>query len=487
MVDPIIRRGTKVVDLISANEGKLDANMTAYNFYKSKLDSDFMASKGKLTRKTGGGFGAGAKPATASLPEVPASDFSSEMTQSFNTHSDAAIFVYTRNASEGSDLVLVDETVKNGSYLALSDEERSVLEVMKNGPFKKRIVMVNASNVPELGWLDEYNIDACIYTNGVGGYGFDSVIDIMVGDITPSGKTNDTFAYNSYSAPSMENMGQFRYTNENEIGTDFAKNYIAYEEGIYVGYRYYETSYEDSVYNRGNAKSTAGVKTGNSSWEYSKEVQFPFGYGISYTTFTQTLDGVTVDEGDKSATVTVTVKNTGAYDGKEVVEVYAQAPYTAGGVEKSAVQLVGFAKTDELKAGTGSQTLTIDVDLRDLASYDRKEYKTYIMDKGDYYFAIGSDAHDALNNILAAKGKKTSDGMDKDGDANKAHKWTKRNFDKDEYSLSITNKAITNRFDSADLNYYMPDTYSYLSRNDWQGTYPKALSGLTATSRWSTR
>ena len=128
MVDPIICRGTKVVDLIDANNGKLDANMTAYNFYKAKFESGYKATTSKgvtsLTRKTGGGFGAGAKPATASLPEIPANEFSSEMTQSFDTYNDAAIFVYTRNASEGSDLVLVDETVKNGRYLALSDEEK---------------------------------------------------------------------------------------------------------------------------------------------------------------------------------------------------------------------------------------------------------------------------------------------------------------------------------------------------------------------------
>ena len=176
-----------------------------------------------------------------------------------------------------------------------------------------------------------------------------------------------------------------------------------YNEGIYVGYRYYETRYEDAVLGRGNAASAAGAWASAGDWNYAEEVQFPFGFGLSYANFTQTLEGVDVDWAAKTATVTVNVTNTSGMAGKDVVEVYAQAPYTAGGVEKSAVQLCGFAKTDVLAEGK-SEKVTVVVDLADIASYDYEEYKTYIMDEGDYYFAIGNGAHEALNNILGRQG-----------------------------------------------------------------------------------
>lgn len=304
--------------------------------------------------------------------------------------------------------------------------------------FDNVIVLINSSNAIAMGWLDEYDVDSVMWIGGPGQEGLRAVAEMLNGDRTPSGKLADTYAASSLSAPSMQNFGSYLYENVtledqfidtknytfvNSEGENVpiknAGAYIVEAEGIYVGYKYYETRYEDVVLKQGNADGTAGVfASENGKWNYSDEVSYPFGYGISYTEFEQKLDSVQVD-GNK-AIVTATVTNIGdTYSGKDVVEVYAQAPYIVGGVEKSSAQLCGFEKTDELAPGE-SQQLTIEVDMNDIASYDYANDKTYVLDAGDYYFAIGNGVHDALNNILAAKGKTVADGMDYDGIAEKA-------------------------------------------------------------------
>lgn len=464
------------IDLVKACENKIDMNKTIYDFYQQKYDD-----KVGFVETTGWG-GTTLNFRTANKAnEISADDFTQEVKNSFDSYNDAAIFVMTRIGGEGSDL-----NVSN-SYLSLSDEEKSVLQAMKDGNFKKRIVLVNTFNTPELGWLDDYNIDACLYIGGPGEVGMDAVTDILTGDINPSGHLADTYAYSVMSAPSMQNFGNFVYANADSITNKDSQKYLMYNEGIYVGYRYYETRYEDSVLNQGNATVSVGVfNSSANTWNYAQEVQFPFGYGLSYSTFTQKLNSVNVDWANKKATVKVTVNNTSSnYAGKDVVEVYAQAPMTDNGVEKSAIQLCGFAKTDEIQPGK-SQEVTIEIDLRDIASYDYQNYKTYIMDEGDYYFAIGNDAHDALNNILALKGKNLSDGMTSVGDAGNAVKANKASFDKDEYRLSKTNASITNQFETADINYYTKgtsDEVKYLSRKDWNGTWPKNMTGFSATQK----
>ncbi len=471
--------GDRKYDLIKAcANGKLDVNMTAYSFYKTKLGENYLAKNGALIRKTGGGFGGGT--AKYEVPEINASDFTDDVKNSFGDYKDAAIFVLSRIGGEGADLITTSATTSDPSkkYLALSDDEKSVLQAMKDGPFAKRILLVNTLNAIELGFLDEYNIDACLQIGGPGEAGLDAVIDILVGTTNPSGKLIDTYAYDSFSSPAMQNFGDYKWTNKDALNSSTLQTYLVYSEGIYVGYKYYETRYEDTVLNRGSAASKAGVYASKDNWNYSEEVQFPFGYGLSYTTFTQTLNSVNVNEKAKTATVSVTVANAaGGVKGKDVVQVYAQAPYTAGGIEKAAIQLVGFAKTDEIEPGK-SQTVEVTVSLKDLASYDENDAKTYVLEKGDYYFAIGNGAHDALNNVLKAKG---AAGLKESGDASKAHKWTKNDFDADEYMLSARNRKITNQFADADLNYYIEDAVKYLSRNDWNGTWPKDMSGLAAT------
>lgn len=475
------------INLVKAcsNDGKLNMNTVMYDFYKAKLDSGYEAKNGAITRKQGGGFGASAKPVAYTAPEINASEFTKEVTNSFSEYKDAAIFVLTRIGGEGNDLIKTSASEGADKYLALNEDEKSVLQAMKDGPFSKRIVLVNTFNAPELGWLDEYNIDACLYIGGPGEVGLNAVTDILVGKTNPSGKLADTYAYDSFSSPAMQNFGDFTYANSDSILNSDSRKYLIYNEGIYVGYRYYETRYEDCVLNKGNAASSSGTWASSDKWNYGEEVQFSFGHGLSYSDFTQTLGKVSVSWETQTATIPVIVTNNSSVPGKSVVEVYAQAPYITGGVEKSAVQLCGFAKTDVIAANSSAE-ITVEVDLNSIASYDYEKYKTYIMDSGDYYFAIGDSAHDALNNILAAKGKTKADGMTADGNASKAYKVNKATFDENEYSLSVTKRKVTNQFDNTDINTYTAGTsqeVKYLSRNDWSGTWPKNLTGLSATNK----
>ena len=458
----VVSSAERKYDIPKACEGKLNLNTTLYDFYKAKYD----AKVGFTEVKGWGGTSLNFR-VINKVNEINASEFGAEETNSFATYGDVAIFVFTRIGGEGSDL--------KAEYLSLTADEISVLEAMKNGPFKKRIVLLNTFNTPSLGWLDDYNIDAALYIGGPGEVGLDAVTDILVGNITPSGHLADTYVKDVNSHPSMRNFGNFEYANAADIVNPDARKYLMYNEGIYVGYRYYETRYEDAVLGQGKASSN--------SWKYADNVVFPFGHGLSYASFQQTLDKVSVDFASKKAQVTVTVKNTSSVKGKDVVQVYAQTPYTAGGVEKSAIQLCGFAKTAELNGGE-SKAYTVDVNLADIASYDYKTNQTFILDKGDYYFAIGANAHDALNNVLAAKGKTTGDGMDASGDASKAYKANKATFDKDEYRLSSQKTSISNQFQNADINHYVGGTaqeVAYLSRADWETTYPKNMTGFTAT------
>ncbi len=458
---------------------RLDMNQVIYKYYQEQLAADNQASKGALSRKTGGGFGANAKPVKYAVPEINPAEFPQEVKDSFATYADAAIFVLTRVGGEGADLIGHSAAEGVEKYLSLSDTERAVLQAMKDGPFQKRIVLINAFNAPELGWLDEYDIDAVLYIGGPGEVGMDSVVDILVGNVNPSGKLADTYAYDSFSSPAMQNFGNFVYENADAINNSDSRKYLMYNEGIYIGYRYYETRYEDTVLAQGNAASAKGAFASADGWNYAEEVQFPFGYGISYTTFEQTLQDVKVDETAKTAQVTVAVKNTGDVAGKDVIQVYVQQPYKAGGIEKSAVVLAGFEKTAVLAAGE-EKTYTVTIDLKDIASYDYKTAKTYVLEDGDYYFSIGNGAHDALNNILAAKGKTVADGMDAEGNAAKAHKWNKAQTTK--YDKSITGYTVTNQFDTVDINYY-GDLVTYLSRADWEATWPQNMTGFTATEQ----
>lgn len=405
-------------------------------------------------------------------------------------YNDVAIVMLAREGGEGMELELSD-SYEGISILALHQEEKDLLQMIQDsGKFKKVVALINSGNPMELEWLDEYGVDACLWIGLPGQRGFEGVANILTGAANPSGHLTDTYAANSLSSPAVVN-GSFN--NQNWANLDEVLAAVEDEdagvswstvqaEGIYIGYKYYETRYEDATLNQGNANDGVGASFGD-AWDYAKEVTYPFGYGLSYTEFEQKLDQVSVD-GDK-ITVSVTVTNTGDVAGKSTVQIYAQTPYgdyeKENLVEKSAIQLLDFGKTEMLEPGA-SETLTIECDKYLLASYDYRKAKGYIMSEGDYYIAIGDDAHDALNNVLAAKdaeGMVDITGAPVEGNADNTYTWTEK-FDQDTYKVSpYTGEEVTNQFADADLNNWENNGVTYLSRNDWAATYPTQPTQVT--------
>lgn len=440
--------------------------------------------------------------------EAPADFYTDSLTSTFEEYGDAAIIVFTRGADEGNDLSQ-SGGVGGISSLALQPNEIALLEMVQSykdqGVFDKVIMLVNSANAIELGALDDYGVDAALWIGLPGSTGMVGVVNVISGDVSPSGHLTDTYAADSLSAPAVMNavdssgywanadeiLDYVGYTTEGYSGEQNYTSYLVQSEGIYVGYRYYETRYEDCILGQGNADSTAGVYASDGGWNYNSEVTYPFGHGLSYTTFEQTLDDVTYNEETDNYEVTVTVTNTGdTYSGKSVVQVYAQTPYgdyeKENGVEKASIQLVGFAKTDDLAPGA-SETVTVEVERYFLASYDENGAQTYILSEGDYYLSVGDDAHDALNNILAEKGASGMTdiwGESASGNADKVYTWEQESLDTETYAVSRVNEdvEVTNAFDDADLNYWIDDTVTYLSRSDWEGTYPIDYSTVELTA-----
>ncbi len=484
------------------NEAGFKVNQAMLDWYGEQIQA--LKSAGE-DRSTPGMFAEyDAVPGLTRIAEIPASDVRGSGI-SYEGYDDLAIVTIGRSGGEGSDLA-AGRFTDGVSYFELQETEKELLKYVAGLGFGATVVLINSSNAMALDWLDDpaYGIDACLWIGGPGQYGMNSVAKILCGDINPSGKFVDTYSASSLSSPAMQNFGAYTYANANpETGTvggvnidgapgdltrvRYAVHYMIEQEGIYVGYKYYETRYEDVVLGRGNADGDAGIFTSSGdSWNYGEEVDYAFGYGLSYTTFTQKLAGVTYDRTSDTYTLSVEVTNTGKRAGKDVVQVYAQQPYTdfdrENGIEKSAVQLVGFGKSDIIEPDD-TKTVEVTVERKELAAYDAAVNKTYILEQGNYYLAIGSDSHDALNNILAAKGYDTTDRMDYNGDADKTYSFTVETTDNTSYAYSEANTGvkITNRFDSADLNYYGDGLVKYLTRNDWQGTFPSSYENLTAT------
>lgn len=393
--------------------------------------------------------------------EEDPSTYLDSVADSVKEYNDAAIVVISRNGAEAQDLT--------EDQLSLSDAEMSLVKYA-NDNFDDVIVMLNTANAIEMGWSDSQyfpNIKACMWVGYPGQEGITSIAKALTGEVNPSGRLVDTYAYDAMSAPATQifEYGEWTNTNNEENGPKNA--YTVYGESIYIGYRYYETRYEDTVLGQGNAS------TADSEYDYTKQVQYPFGYGISYTQFDYSDFSLT-ENGD-NFTAQVTVTNSGDVAGKDIVEVYFQSPYTdydrENLVEKSAVELCGFEKTGELAPGE-SETVSIDIPKETLRAYDYTNAKTYIVDDGTYYFAIGDDCHQALNNILAAKGYTTADGMDADGDDSLVGTYEQKEFDNTTYAKdAATGNEITNQFDYGNIQTY-DDSYVYLTRNDWTGTWP---------------
>lgn len=440
-------------------------------------------------------------PGEPSAAEIKA--VNSDYAASFAEYGDAAIVVISRPSAESRDYLPggVADGLGAEEPLQLTANERDTIEMAKKCS-DNVIVLLNSANAVEIGDLkNDPEIDSILWIGFPGCYGMLGVSDILCGRTSPSGALPDIYATYNMSAPAMQNMGNFQYENGAEMLTRGAGqtggttgNYLIEAEGIYVGYRYYETRYYDSVFGNGNAGSPVGAYASSTEWDYDKEVAYGFGYGLSYTDFTQEFEGepefnVSTDPEtsvcDATAVFHVKVTNTGDMAGKSIVQIYGQAPYTEGGVEKSAVQLLNFGKTDTLKPGE-SQVVSVEVDLQYIASYDNTydngdgTVGTYILDPGTYYFAMGNGAHDALNHMMARQG---ADPESLSGESNSAmayeHKITEDFISSTAFSVSKTGEKISNQLDYADWNYFQPGEVTYLSRTDWAGTYPKSYTDMT--------
>lgn len=365
--------------------------------------------------------------------------------------------------AEGNDLPY-DMSRYGGSadehYLELNSNEKDLLAAV-SAQFETVVVLIDSANAMQLDFVNDpaYGVDACLwYARPASGLG--SVAKILAGQISPSGRLPDIYVADNLSAPAMQNFGDFRYVDGSGNLTGYS--YINYAEGIYVGCKYYETRYEDAVLGRFSA----------GDYSYADAVVYPFGYGLSYTGFE--WSDFTVTESDGTYTASVTVANTGDMAGRDVVEFYVQAPYIEGGVEKAAVSLVEYGKTSELAPGA-SETVSVTFTRMDIASYDYRTDRTYVLDAGDYYVTAARDSHDAINNVLAAKGLTVENGMTAEGNASLV----------DSFSLServlvdaaVTGAAITNQLDDI-----LAENGTYLSRGDWSAVDSRALRYATGTA-----
>ncbi|MBO4989044.1 MAG: glycoside hydrolase family 3 protein [Clostridia bacterium] len=442
--------GAKSTDFMNSFEDHgLHINAEIRKLYKKSTHTNYGQGDPK-----GSGDGAG----DWKIDEMPQSEYTDAVKKSYASYSDAAIVVLSRGSGEGADLPRSMDRFGGEAdkhYLQLTKEEEDLFQAINDaGCFKKIIVVLHSAGAMQMDFVEKYNVDAVLWTAGTGVGGMESVPAIIAGEINPSGKTVDTYCYDNYSSPAMQNFGDFRFANADGSNSGFS--YVNCAEGIYVGYRYYETRYEDTVLKRANV----------GSYNYDKTVFAPFGYGLSYTTFDYSDYKCEYDSSKDSYDVSVKVTNTGSVAGKEVVEIYSQSEYTdydvQNKVEKSAVNLCGFAKTKELKKGE-SQTLTVEVPRYNLATYDSFGYGTFILDGGDYYLTAASDAHTAANNILAAKGESV------EGDKSLVQKFT---YETDASIYSTSNGfKVENQFDQARL----ADAV-YLSRSDWKKMDEKGVN-----------
>lgn len=385
----------------------------------------------------------------------------------------------------GVDGVDASQDLNQTDPLGLSDDERDLINAAveaKENNGGKVIVMLNNANAMEIDEIKNNDgVDAIMEIGFPGGYGFYGVADILSGEANPSGHLTDTYAVTNANSPAAQNFGNYEWTNADPSVNINAEEVEA--EDIYTGYKYYETRYADTVLGQGNADATVGSSTGK-AWNYDDEVSYPFGYGLSYTTFEQTLKSVDVDLANRTVTAEVDVKNIGDVAGKDVVQLYTSVPYTdydvENKVEKSAVQLLDYEKTDMIEPGE-SQTVTITADAQDMASWDsscENEAGTtgnWILDNGTYYFTVGNGAHEAVNNVLAAQDQ------DVEGNKDNVQTWELGDFDSSSFAVTLNSTPVENQLQDADLNSWMEDTVTYLSRNDWEGTWPETYKDLTAT------
>ena len=451
----------------SLNEAGFVTNPTLKNFYESSQSGPVRTANSSDLDN-----GDNQKIATA---ETPQNKYTDAVRNSYADYSDAALVVITRIGGEGFDLPRYQGDSEgavspDSHYLELDQNEIDLLTAVTDGTFKRVVVVFNTPSSFEATFLKDSayaafadKIDAAVWIGFTGSNGITALGEILNGDVNPSGRLVDTYVHDNLSSAAMQNFGDYRYVNED--GSLSGYSYVNYAEGIYVGYKYYETRYEDAVLKQGNA----------GDYDYAATVAYPFGYGLSYTDFE--WSDLKVDWDGDLCTASVTVKNTGFTSGKDVVEFYVQSPYIPGGVEKAAVALAQYVKTSELAPGE-SQRVSVTFSKQDIASYDAKDAKTYVIDAGDWYVTAAHDAHEAVNNVLAAKGKTTADGMTANGNTAMAAKYTvseRELLNKD----AVSGAEVTNQLDDI---VYADDTV-YLSRSDWSVMDNNGLEYATGVAK----
>ncbi len=434
-------------DTVSMLDGMKEAGIET-NSELSKLYTDYRAD-----RPTVGMFAQ-----DWTLPEVPAAQYTDELISNAKDFSDEAIITITRVGGEGADLPM-DMTAdgitytnnsedyadfqKGESFLQLSQTERDMIDLVTKN-FSKVTLVYNGANTFQFDFLSDYpQIKSVVWCPPAGQTGFSALGDVLAGETNPSGKTSDTFLKDLTQSVSYNNFGLFEYTNMDDLAAKYTgftgdevtaiPGFVNYSEGIYVGYKFYETAAAEGAI------------------DYDSMVAFPFGYGLSYTSFEQKLDDVTYKDG--TVTVDVTVTNTGDTAGKDVVEVYYNPPYTNGGIEKASTNLVDFEKTDLIEPGA-SQTVTIEFEDDDMASYDYKNAKAYVLEQGDYAVSIQSDSH----NVIDSKTISVDETITYDSDSN---------------SHNGDQVVATNQFDDA------AGDVTYLSRADHFANYKEATAAPT--------
>ena len=360
--------------------------------------------------------------------EVPAASYTDELLASALDFSDTAIVVISRIGGEGDDLPIdmyaagLASTDDGRHYLELTQDEEDLLALVKAQGFERTVVLINAANAMELGFLEDDGIDAALWVGTPGGEGFAAVGQALTGTVNPSGRLTDTYAYDLTSSPAYCNAGDFTYGNLD------GRHYVEFAEGIYVGYRYYETAAADGFI------------------DYGTTVQYPFGFGLSYTTFDQVIEAF--DDAGGTISVTIEVTNTGDVAGKDVAEVYYTAPYTKGGIEKAHVVLAGFAKTKLLKPGE-TQSLTIAFAEEDMASFDTAGAGCYVLEAGTYEIKLMANAHDVIDS--------------------REHEVAETVVYDESNPRSSDATAATVRFDDVENG----QITAYVSRADWAGTMPR--------------
>ncbi|MCR5079548.1 MAG: glycoside hydrolase family 3 C-terminal domain-containing protein [Bacilli bacterium] len=402
--------------------------------------------------------GDGSKAGTWTIDEVPQSEYTDAVKASYSEYNDAAIVVFSRSSGEGADLPRNMDRFGGSAdehYLELNKDERDLLQAIQDaGCFKKTVVILHTNNPMQMDFLNDYDIDAVVQVGGTGSgeAAIKGIIELLVGEANFSGRTVDTYCFDNLSAPAMQNFGDFRYVDSNGNLNGYA--YVNLAEGIYVGYKYYETRYTDVSLGASNA----------GTFDYDTTVAYPFGYGLSYTEFSYgELSGSYNSSTDKLS-FNIEVTNSGEVAGKEVVELYVQVPYTdydrTYGVEKSAVSLVGYGKTESLESGK-KEKLSFEVDRERLASFDAKNKGTYILEKGDYKFTAAKNAHEAANNFLNGENVYT-------------HTLSENDFTT--YATSDNNTQVTTLFNSSSL-----EDSTYLSRSNWAAMDGDGLTYATGT------